>query len=641
MGNTTRAGEDTLPPDEVEVEVENLGGIDHCRLTLTPGVTVLEGRNATNRTSFLRALGGALGGDTVTIKRDADEGRVTATTPDTTVERVYQRSDDGVTISGEPYTTESTLIEYFACLLEDNPIRRGVERGGGGLRDIVMEPVDTNAIQDEIHAVRRERNEVEAQIEEIERQRDRLPSLREREQATERELEDVTAKLESLRESIPEADDRDDDGVLPELDNARTELASLRERVDRERDSLDAIRSERADLEDRLASHDVDEDRIAALEDRIDSLRTRRRRVADTIDELTAVVEFNERLLDAGPDHFQLESDGGVVEDTFDPASDTIECWTCGSVVDRDAIAETVGGIRDLLADHRTERQELATELEHSTEELSELRDRQERRKELSARLSELDREIERRERRLDRIQERMDDQRTTVSELEAQLTATDSTESELAERYRKLSELEYERGRLERERAALAEEIADLEAAGAEQEHLEAHHDELTTELARLRSRIDDLESETVAAFNDHVAELIDVLDYHNISRVWLERIPGSEQTTFDLHIVRTTEDGTVYEDDVSTLSESERKLIGLVLALAGYRVHDVHEVAPVMLLDSLEAIDGDRIATLVDYFADYAAYLVVALLPEDAARLPDGYEHVDASVLDGTPTA
>jgi len=40
------------------------------------------------------------------------------------------------------------------------------------------------------------------------------------------------------------------------------------------------------------------------------------------------------------------------------------------------------------------------------------------------------------------------------------------------------------------------------------------------------------------------------------------------------------------------------------------------------VMLLDSLETIDSDRIAALIEYFGDYANYVVVALLSEDADR-------------------
>ena len=45
---------------------------------------------------------------------------------------------------------------------------------------------------------------------------------------------------------------------------------------------------------------------------------------------------------------------------------------------------------------------------------------------------------------------------------------------------------------------------------------------------------------------------------------------------------------------------------------------------------LDSLEAIDADRIAALVEYFTDFVPFLVVGLLPEDAAALPEEYDRV-----------
>jgi hypothetical protein len=43
-----------------------------------------------------------------------------------------------------------------------------------------------------------------------------------------------------------------------------------------------------------------------------------------------------------------------------------------------------------------------------------------------------------------------------------------------------------------------------------------------------------------------------------------------------FDLHVIRSTGEGTTYEDSISHLSESEREVTGLVFALAGYLVHD-----------------------------------------------------------------
>ncbi|WP_227377647.1 hypothetical protein [Haladaptatus halobius] len=130
----------------------------------------------------------------------------------------------------------------------------------------------------------------------------------------------------------------------------------------------------------------------------------------------------------------------------------------------------------------------------------------------------------------------------------------------------------------------------------------------------------------------------VLDIPDYANLDRIWIDRVErdvreGRRKVTksvFDLHVIRSTESGTTYEDTIDHLSESEREVTGLVFALAGHLVHDVYEKVPFILLDSLEAIDSNRIATLVDYFSEYAGYLVAALLPEDAAALDDEYERV-----------
>jgi hypothetical protein len=132
-------------------------------------------------------------------------------------------------------------------------------------------------------------------------------------------------------------------------------------------------------------------------------------------------------------------------------------------------------------------------------------------------------------------------------------------------------------------------------------------------------------------------MAEVLSLLEYQNIERVWIERkVPNDEpEGVFELHVVRSTENGTMYEDTVDHLSESEREVIGLVVALAGYLVHEVYETVPVMLLDSLEAIDADRIARLIEYIAEFASYLVVALLEEDAQGLNNTYTRLSSDTI------
>src|SRR6056297_3291411 len=85
------------------VEVRNVGGIDEATVTIPPGVSVLTGRNATNRTSFLQALMAGLGSERSSLKGDASEGSVTLTIGDETYTRTLTRTENGVAFGGDPY----------------------------------------------------------------------------------------------------------------------------------------------------------------------------------------------------------------------------------------------------------------------------------------------------------------------------------------------------------------------------------------------------------------------------------------------------------------------------------------------------------------------------------------------------------
>jgi recombinational DNA repair ATPase RecF len=81
---------------------------------------------------------------------------------------------------------------------------------------------------------------------------------------------------------------------------------------------------------------------------------------------------------------------------------------------------------------------------------------------------------------------------------------------------------------------------------------------------------------------------------------------------------VVRESESGNVYEDEIENLSESEKEVAGLVFALSGYLAHEVYEYLPFMLIDSMGALDSERVEQLLDYFDDHVQYLVAAVLPE-----------------------
>lgn len=83
---------------------------------------------------------------------------------------------------------------------------------------------------------------------------------------------------------------------------------------------------------------------------------------------------------------------------------------------------------------------------------------------------------------------------------------------------------------------------------------------------------RVEQLEAQAVEEFNEHMQTILGVLYYENIERVWIECAEQEvhegqrkvQQSVFDLHVVRSTDEGTTSEDRVAHLSESEREVTG-----------------------------------------------------------------------------
>jgi DNA repair ATPase RecN len=185
---------------EATVRVENIGGIDETTVSLSSGVTVLSGRNATNRTSFLQAIMGVCGSDEVTVKGDADEGSIELSIGSETYSRTVRQTNGTVASSGQPYLADTTLADLFAFLLESNDARRAVVRGDD-LRELIMRPVDTDEIQAEIEQLRRERRQIDTEIEDIDSEKEELPSLEEKRTQLREQIETKNGNWKRKRKS--------------------------------------------------------------------------------------------------------------------------------------------------------------------------------------------------------------------------------------------------------------------------------------------------------------------------------------------------------------------------------------------------------------------------------------------------------
>jgi len=641
------------PGAGVTVRARNVGGIEETEVALEPGVNVLVGENATNRTSFLQALMAGLGSDRASLKADAEAGRVELTVGEESYERSLDRVGDDVRFDGTPYLEESTVADLFAFLLESNDARQTVATDGD-LRDVVMRPVDTDAIQAEIADLEERKREIDDELERRERLEDRVADLVADREALEDRIEEKRADLADVEADVEAADadlaagkqrETELESKLSALRDRRSDLDDVRYRLETERETVSELRAELEDVEADLAETDpVPTEELRELERRIEQHREEKRTIDSKLNQLRSLVQFTEEILEGDAvvslgDGDGAESDGDVT-DALLPESTTLTCWTCGAETTREAVEETLDRLRERRQELVAERSDITDDLEATTDRESALEARRDRRERLERRRDDLQEELETAEATREDLVEERERLADDISTLDEEVEALREAEyDEVIDLHKAANRLKVELEGLESDLETVASDLTGAREELSGLADLETERERVDERLQEARTRIERLEREAVETFNVAMEEVLGVLEYDGIERIWIERTDrevreGRRTVTrgaFDLHVVRTTDEGAAYEDSVHHLSESEREVTGLVFALAGYLAHDIHERMPFVLLDSVEAVDARRIPRLLEYLGEHAGYLVVALLPEDAQYVEDANRITD----------
>lgn len=639
---------------EMELYVKNIGGIAQTTVEISPGTTILTGRNATNRTSLLQALMLSLGSEKSSLKADADEGHVELTIGDQTYTRTIKRQNNALVTGGDPYLDDATVADLFAFLLESNEARRAVARADN-LRDIIMRPIDTYDIESQIGTLQNEREQIQRQISNIESDKQELPKLEKEKSRLESQIEKNREELAELEGTIDKKggeiqeniDKKDElEAKLAKLRDTRGELERVRDQIHTEEESINALHDEQDSIETELADIDpVPDADLTELDNEIARLRSRRMDIDNSLDQLQTIIQFNQNLLDKDLDlltDLQDHPDNEIDTDITDKllAGDDLTCWTCGSEITTDQVETMLDRFQHLHAQYMSERGDLDEQISSLKTDQRKLQDQQRQREQLQSRKDQITAELKECQTDLAQLETRRDDLVANVETLESEVEELRSSDehTELIDLHKKANEFEVEIEQLETELADVTAQIDQLEEDIKKLDQLRDQHEEIQSEIEALRTKIDRIEQAAIGEFNEHMESLLQILEYDNLERIWLERTEREDRdgrrkvttTNFDMHVVRSTPDGTVFEDDISHLSESEREVTGLVFALAGYLAHDLHEDLPVMLIDSVEAIDPTRIEILIEYFTDYPEYLVVALLEDDAQKLDEGYQRI-----------
>jgi predicted nucleic acid-binding Zn-ribbon protein len=656
--------------DPIEIEITDIGGIRHESQKIPPGITTLVGENASNRSSFLAALMAVLGSTNsgvITPNTNGETGHVEAAIGDETYTRTVESTPlsnqgESIVFSGEPVVADNNdaeLLDLYAFLHGENEVRRVIEQNGD-IYDILMQPVDTDAIETEIKDLTQEISKLENELTTItnakERKKDLELELRQKEDELEQlepELEELETKCSELEDELP-SDDEDEatekankiEKQLSELEreketknqqlrrknrqleSAKTELAETKSNPDTSIEELEDARSSLQDelneIEDQLRTRRTLKSYINDLHARVRELQEQE----DQFEEIAAVLP-NESL-PVGP--LALKPRTRSNDPTAALVEQEQECHVCGSTFDDgqlDAVLEQYSELQQALQSEiesvRSQKGNLESQLEEQTKQLGTLRTEQETIRQAKDQISRLKPEIQRLEERVGELTNEID----TLEEERAAITI--ESNNEVVRQYHdardELRVKKSSRSRVTSDIERLEDEIANLTETIEREPTVKTDLEQAREQREELRNEVERIETALVEEFNSTMDTIVARLGFENIERVWLERRETEvkngrrkvDRTVFDLHVIREG-DGGVYEGRIEHLSESERATVGVVLAVAGYVVHNVAEICPVMLLDSIEMMDSSRIASLLDFLTDTATitWIIAALLPD-----------------------
>lgn len=601
---------------ELSITISNVGGIDHFEQTFSDSVTIVTGSNASNKTSLLQALAFGLGWSTVPIRSGATEARVKLEIDGQEVVRTAERNGERIVTSGTGLleTQENVeLFERFACLLEFNDIRQAV-REGRSVEALLKEPMDLNSLEEERSELLSQKKTLKEEITQRADVEQEIASRRSELSATRERITEFESELDELRDQQVES--TSDDKGTNQLREERASLVHERKKYERQIDELEGA-IDRLEDDLRSAEDALEEAQTEAETHDIGQLRAEREEIQENLDVIVDRVEILQSVLTANREMLN-SSYTGVLGKESSLIEDSVACWACGNEATRSEFDETVEELTELIERDKKHRNEYQPRFEEIEAKIDSAKQAQRRVGELESTVSDVEESLENRRESLETKRESLENIRSKLDELDERLAEHESEQStEVSDLQEEIEGIRIDLHAARSEAERLESSLEELETRLNERERKKEEIDRVTDEITSLTDRIQTLEQDLREGFNDAISDLIELLDYERIERIWLDG-------DFELIVAREV-DSVVRQDKVSHLSESEREMVGLMLTLTGYVAYDVSNVAPVLLMDTLGAFDSERTAKLVSYFADKTPYLFAALLPNSAAEFDD----------------
>lgn len=612
-----------------DLDVNNIGGIRNGSAKLSPGLNTVQASNFQGKSSFMAAIQTAIGttgmfGTNHPLTEGAESGSVTLDVDGEEYEVTLSREGvDTVTRNGTPYLTDETdrvCANLFAFLGEDNPIRSAV-RNGDDLTKYLQAPLNIEDINSQIVDLQKQRRERKDELRDAERSADKLPKVQEDITQLEKDLESLRDERDELAAEAPEetnADSLSDELGQKQgsLESAKKEIDRLESKISRREEALEEKQAELDGLEvpsEPELNADVNE-----KEERIDDLKLK-------ISLLQDLHRANQQVLEEGEVELVTSVDRGI-------SGDTIDCWVCGNETTADDIEDRLSALQQKIKNLRSEKSDIESEVEEIKQTKRKIRKQKNERDNLQDAIGRMKGDIQEANADLEQARERKERLESEVEDLKAEVEeAEEELNEELTDIKAEISNKEQE---LERKRG----QIEDLEADAEKVDELEDQIDSLREEIEELRKRKNKKQRELAEQFNDALEDVIDRFapGFDGGQLIPKTTADGEDIESFELTIAREGRETTL-----DTLSEGERELVGIVVAIAGYRTFDVSERVPAILIDGISQLSSDNLRNLLEYLEGASEMLVTTAYPEAGDFEGNTVDPTEWDVVSNTETA
>lgn len=594
------------------VSISNIGGVYEATATLESGVNVVQASNFSGKSSFMNALQTVVGTTGLfdsphPLTEGEDSGSVVLDASETSHEVTLERSSNNeILLRGTPMLEndiDQMCARLFAFLGEENPIRSRV-REQKDLTELLQAPLNLEDIDGQITTLKRKQEAKEEEIKTAQRAEENIPAVTDAITTLEEELTELQERRNEVEASVG-SEISDNGSLTDELATRRSEVSTLERRISQLQTKLSKTESQLTEKRNEKEALDLpDQPQVsAAVEDK----QTRVDEIKIQLDLLEGLYRANQRVIEEDALSLVTAIDRSVVEDEFD-------CWLCGDSTTMDTVETRLEALQSKIETLQEERSTLTDEIEVLEQEQREYRQKQREAAAIEEEIGTLSARRDDLKRDLTQAEERKAEVEDQVAELESDL---ERAETELSDELTDIkSEIKLKEQELETQQNRLHELKTKREDVDELREEVTAIKEEIETLKERKQRKQRELKTqfdEAMATALDHFAPGFDG------ARLDIKVNTENEIEAFDLIIAR---DGR--ETTIDTLSEAERELVGIVVAIAGYRTFEVNDRVPMILLDGVSQLAADNLRLLCEYLSDDTEMLVTTAYPE--ANVVDG---------------